>query len=173
MLARKFTTVEMGFYSSVPYLIMMVVILMSGALSDYIIRRGRSERVVRKWFIAIGMLVACLIVPAGFVEDKMTSVWLLTAALLGIGIASPNTWTLTQAVCARPIVGTVSGIQNFGGNLGGIVAPALTGAVVHWTGSFVLPFVVCGLVLVQGVVCYWLMVNTRVEMQLQPASIAR
>jgi hypothetical protein len=28
--------------------------------------------------------------------------------------------------------------------------------------------VVCGLVLVQGVVCYWLMVNTRVEMQLQP-----
>jgi ACS family glucarate transporter-like MFS transporter len=173
MLARKFTTVEMGFYSSVPYLIMMVVILMSGALSDYIIRRGRSERVVRKWFIAIGMLVACLIVPAGFVEDKMTSVWLLTAALLGIGIASPNTWTLTQAVCARPIVGTVSGIQNFGGNLGGIVAPALTGAVVHWTGSFVLPFVVCGLVLVQGVVCYWLLVNTRVEMQLQPASIAR
>lgn len=173
ILARQFTTKEMGFYSSVPYLIMMVVILISGALSDYIIRRGRSERIVRKWFIAVGMLIACLIVPAGFVDDKITSVWLLTVALLGIGVASPNTWTLTQAVCARPIVGTVSGIQNFGGNLGGIVAPALTGAVVHWTGSFVIPFVVCGLVLVQGVLCYWFMVAERVEMQAASAPIAR
>jgi MFS transporter, ACS family, D-galactonate transporter len=160
---RKFTTSEMGFYSSVPYLIMMVIILISGALSDYIIRRGRAERTVRKWFIAVGMLIACLIVPAGLAEDKVTSVWLLTAALGGIGIASPNTWTLTQAVCARPIVGTVSGIQNFGGNLGGIVAPALTGYAVRWTGSFVVPFVICGVILVVGVLCYWLLVSEHVS----------
>jgi MFS family permease len=171
VLGRKFTTAEMGFYSSVPYLIMMVVILISGALSDYIVRRGSSERVVRKWFIAIGMFVACLIVPAGIVEDRVTSVWLLTVALMGIGIASPNTWTLTQVVCARPIVGSVSGIQNFGGNLGGIVAPALTGFAVQWTGSFVIPFLVCGVVLVAGVLCYWLLVSERVEVQ--PGRIAR
>ena len=168
IVGRKFSTAEMGFYSSVPYLMMMVVILMSGALSDYVIRRGRSERAVRKWFIAVGMLVACLIVPAGFVEDRVTSVWLLTAALMGIGIASPNTWTLTQAVCARPIVGTVSGIQNFGGNLGGIVAPALTGYTVSSSGSFGVPFVVCGVVLVAGVLCYWLLVSEHVEMQTEP-----
>ena len=34
VIGRHFTTAEMGFYSSVPYLIMMVVILISGALSD-------------------------------------------------------------------------------------------------------------------------------------------
>lgn len=171
IVGRKFTTAEMGFYSSVPYLIMMVVILMSGALSDYVIRGGRDERAVRKWFIAVGMLVACLIVPAGLVEDRVTSVWLLTAALMGIGIASPNTWTLTQVVCARPIVGTVSGIQNFGGNLGGIVAPALTGYTVSSSGSFGVPFVVCGVVLVVGVLCYWLLVSEHVEMKTQ--AIAR
>jgi nitrate/nitrite transporter NarK len=81
----------------------------------------------------------------------MTSVALLTMALGGIGIASPNTWTLTQAMCARPIVGTVSGIQNFGGNLGGIVAPALTGYTVSATGSFVVSFAVSGAVLLCGV----------------------
>jgi MFS family permease len=166
VIGRKFSTAEMGFYSSVPYLIMMVVILISGALSDAVIRSGRAERTVRKWFIAIGMLVACLIVPAAFVEDRITSVWLLTAALMGIGIASPNTWTLTQVVCARPIVGTVSGIQNFGGNLGGIVAPALTGYALQWTGSFAIPFLVCGGVLVAGVLCYWLMVSDHVEAQI-------
>jgi ACS family glucarate transporter-like MFS transporter len=61
------------------------------------------------------------------VEDKMTSVWLLAVSLCGLGLASPNTWTLTQAVCSKSIVGTVSGIQNFGGNVGGIIAPVLTG----------------------------------------------
>ena len=142
IIARKFTTSETAFYSSVPYLIMMGVILLSGALSDFVVRRGRSERAVRKWFIGIGMCVACLIVPAGLVEDRMSSVALLTMALGGIGIASPNTWTLTQAMCARPIVGTVSGIQNFGGNLGGIVAPALTGYTV--SANRILRRVVCG-----------------------------
>jgi ACS family D-galactonate transporter-like MFS transporter len=163
IIARKFTTTETAFYSSVPYLIMMGVILLSGALSDFVVRRGRSERGVRKWFIGIGMCIACLIVPAGLVEDKMTSVALLTMALGGIGIAAPNTWTLTQAMCARPIVGTVSGIQNFGGNLGGIVAPALTGYTVSATGSFVVSFAVSGCVLLCGVLSYWLLFSTHVE----------
>ena len=170
ILERKFTTAEMGFYSSVPYMIMMVVILISGALSDYLIRRGSPERAVRKWFIAVGLLIACLIVPAGLADDKVTSVWLLTVALGGLGIAAPNTWTLTQAVCARPIVGTVSGIQNFGGNVGGIVAPALTGFAVKWTGSFVVPFVICGVILVLGVLSYWLLISDRVEMQTEPVA---
>jgi MFS family permease len=165
IMERKFSTAEMGLYSSVPYLIMMGVILLSGAASDMLIRRGRAERAVRKWFIVAGLLVGCLIVPAAVVENRLTSVWLLTAALAGLGMTSPNTWALTQAVCARPIVGTVSGLQNFGGNLGGIVAPALTGYTVAATGSFVVAFAVCGVILVIGAVCYWLLVSAPVALQ--------
>ena len=102
---------------------MSVIIVISGALSDWLIRRGYEEKRVRKIFIATGMLVCCLIVPAGFVEDRMTAVWLLFISLSGLGIASPNTWTLTQAVSSKQIVGTVSGIQNTGGNMGAILAP--------------------------------------------------
>ena len=159
VMGRKFSTGEMALYSSMPYLVMMGVILVSGAASDWLIRRGWPEQTVRKGFIATGMSIACLVVPAGLVEDRMTSVWLLTAALGGLGISSPNTWTLTQTVCSRRIVGTVSGLQNFGGNLGGIVAPALTGYTVAATGSFVIAFAVCGAVLVAGVLCYLLLVD--------------
>jgi ACS family glucarate transporter-like MFS transporter len=164
IIGRKFSTAEMGFYSSVPYLIMMVVILVAGAASDWLVRRGWPERPVRKWFIAAGLLIACLIVPAALVEDRIVSVWLMTISLCGLGIASPNTWTLTQTVCARPIVGTVSGIQNFGGNLGGILAPALTGYTVGVTKSFVLAFTISGAILVGGVLCYWLLISHRVDM---------
>jgi MFS family permease len=153
-LERKFTPKEMGVYSAVPYLLMSVIILAAGASSDYLIRRGYDEVRVRKTFIVAGLLFGCLIVPAGLVEDKMTAVWLLTISLSGLGLCSPNTWTLTQAVCSKNLVGTVSGIQNFGGNLGGFIAPALTGYIAHRTQSFSLALSITGALLVVGILSY-------------------
>jgi len=108
-------------------------------------------------------LVGCLIVPAGMVEDKMSAVWLLTISLSGLGIASPNTWALTQAVSSKGIVGTVSGIQNTGGNIGAILAPLLTGFIAHLTGSFALALGLCGVILVGGIIAYLLLVEDKVE----------
>jgi ACS family glucarate transporter-like MFS transporter len=146
-LERKFTAGEIGFWTSVPFLMMSAVILFSGAISDSLIKRGYPEIPVRKALIIIGLTFALLIVPAGLVEDRILSGWLISISLCGLGISAPNTWTLTQAVCARNLVGTVSGIQNFGGNVGGIMAPALTGFIVHKTQSFSLAFTISGIVL--------------------------
>ena len=101
--------------------------------------------------------------PSSLIQHKMTAVWLLTISLCGLGIASPNTWTLTQAVCQKKIVGTVSGIQNFGGNLGGILAPALTGFIAHITNSFALALGLVGVVLVIGMYAYWFLISDAVE----------
>lgn len=160
---RKFTKTEMAFYSSTPYILMSVVIVLSGMLSDWLVRRGYSEKLIRKSFCCIGLAVGCLIVPAGMVADKMTAVALLTISLCGLGICSPNTWTLTQATCEKKIVGTVSGIQNFGGNLGGILAPFLTGYIAHKTGSFVIALGIVGVVCVIGILSYWFLIDEKVE----------
>jgi MFS family permease len=162
-LERHFTPAQMAFHSSVPFLVMSVVIVLSGIVTDRLIAAGFSELRVRKTFIAVGFAIAMAIVPAGLVEDNGTSVWLLVLSLSGIGVAAPNTWSLTQACCTKRIVGTVSGIQNFGGNVGGIIAPWLTGAIAHRTGSFVPAFVLCGFLLVGGTLAYWLLMNERVE----------
>jgi len=159
VLERQFTPQEMGVYSAAPYLPMSVIILLSGVLSDWLVRGGFAERRVRKIFIVVGLAIGCLIVPAGMVTNKITAVWLLTISLCGLGICSPNTWTLTQSVCNKKIVGTVSGIQNFGGNVGGILAPALTGFIAHATDSFALAFALCGVILVVGIFAYWFLVS--------------
>jgi len=163
VLERHFSTQEMAFYSSVPYVAMSVIILLSGMASDWLIRRGHSEAPVRKLFICVGLLVACAIVPAGLVADKTTAVWLLTISLCGLGVSAPNTWALTQAVCAKSLVGTTSGIQNFGGNLGGILAPAVTGYIAHVTGSFATALSLTGVILVGGILAYWLLISKRVD----------
>lgn len=162
-LERHFTPAEMAFYSSVPFVVMSVVILLSGIATDRLIASGFQEVRVRKTFIAIGFAIAAAIVPAGLVHDNGAAVWLLMTSLCGLGIAAPNTWSLTQACCAKRLVGTVSGIQNFGGNIGGIIAPWLTGAIAHRTGSFAPAFALCGFVLAGGALAYWLLMNDKVE----------
>jgi ACS family glucarate transporter-like MFS transporter len=159
-----FTKKEMGVLNAIPLVAMSVIIVISGGLSDWLIRRGYEEKRVRKIFIAVGMLICCLVVPAGFVEDRMTAVWLLSISLSGLGVASPNTWALTQAVSSKKIVGTVSGIQNFGGNVGAALAPMVTGFIAHFTGSFAMALALCGVILVAGVIVFWFVVDEKVEL---------
>jgi len=166
-LERHFTPAQMAFHSSVPFLVMSIVIVLSGIAADRMIASGFHELRVRKAFIAVGFAIALAIVPAGLVEDNNTSVWLLLVSLCGIGVASPNTWSITQACCSKRLVGTISGIQNFGGNVGGIIAPWLTGAIAHRTGSFAPAFVLCGFLLVGGTLAYWLLMNEKVTESLR------
>jgi MFS family permease len=162
-LERHFTPAQMAFHASVPFLVMSVVIVLSGIASDRLIASGFREVRVRKAFIAAGFGIALAIVPAGLVHDNATSLWLLSTSLCGLGLAVPNTWSLTQACCTKRVVGTVSGIQNFGGNVGGIIAPWLTGAIAYRTGSFAAAFVLCGFLLVGGALAYWLLMNDIVD----------
>ena len=163
-LERHFTPAQMAFHASVPFLVMSVVIVLSGFATDRLIAAGFGELRVRKTFIAIGFAIALAIVPAGLVHDNATSVWLLLTSLCGIGVAAPNTWSITQACCSKQLVGTVSGIQNFGGNVAGIIAPWLTGAIAYRTGSFAAAFAVCGFILVGGALAYWLLMNETVSL---------
>ncbi|HEU4387176.1 MAG TPA: MFS transporter [Blastocatellia bacterium] len=162
-LERKFTPEEMGMLGSMPFLVMAAIIVVSGMVSDWLVRRSGDERRIRKLLIVVGLGIGCLIVPAGFVADRNTAVVLLTISLAGLGICSPNTWTLTQAVCERRIVGTVTGIQNFGGNLGGILAPALTGFIAHSTDSFAMALGLTGAILFGGTLAYWFLISGNVE----------
>jgi len=162
-LERHFTPAQMAFHASVPFLVMSVVIVLSGIASDRLIASGFREVRVRKAFIATGFGIALAIVPAGLVHDNATSLWLLSTSLCGLGLAVPNTWSLTQACCTKRVVDTVSGIQNFGGNVGGIIAPWLTGAIAYRTGSFAAAFVLCGFLLVGGALAYWLLMNDIVD----------
>lgn len=164
-LERGFTTKEMAFFSSVPYLIAFFVALTTGALSDWFVRRGKNEPLVRKLFMMAGMTGAGLIVPAGMVTDKMTAVFLLSAAVCSLSISGIAAWAFLQSMCERRIVGTVGGLQNFFGNLGGTVAPALSGFIAKTTGSFALAMGLTGILLSLGIAAYWWMARDYVGLE--------
>ncbi|USK31257.1 hypothetical protein LIT32_26705 (plasmid) [Bacillus sp. CMF21] len=49
-------------------------------------------------------------------------------------------------IASRRVVSSVSALQNFGGNIGGAFAPALTGILYAWTGSFQSPLILTGVI---------------------------
>jgi len=163
MLERRFSLQQTAIYGSLPVLCMSVMIPISGLLSDRLVAKGHGELRVRKTLLAIGLMVSCLMVPAGLVKDSYACIWLLTLSLTGLGIATPNTWTLTTAIAPANSVGTLAGIQNLAGNVGGILAPALTGYIAHVTGSFAMALMFTGGLLVVGAMAYVFMVPGKIS----------
>lgn len=171
-LERGFNAREMAVFSSIPYIAGFIVGLSAGFLSDWFVRRGYRELPVRKTFMTAGMAVGCLVVPAGLVADKMTAVWLFGTALCGLSISGVSSWVVTQAVCEKRIVGTTCGLQNFVGNLPGLIAPALTGYIAHTTGSFALAMGLTGALLAAGIAAYWWLVAERVTLRRDESNIS-
>src|SRR5258708_20043474 len=94
-LERHFSPTQMAFHSTVPFLVMSVVIVLSGLATDRLIAAGFREVPVRKTFIAVGFAIALAIVPAGLVHDNCTSVWLFATSLFRPPPPPPNPLNLT------------------------------------------------------------------------------
>jgi len=70
-------------------------------------------------------------------------------------------------VVPKEFVATASGMQNLGGNIGGALAPAVTGIIVQQTGSFAAGFVLTGVILIAGILCYWILISPKASEALQ------
>ena len=70
------------------------------------------------------------------------SILMVVLATVGYGICSSNVWAITQTLAGPQAAGRWTGVQNFMGNLAGMVAPALTGKIVDLTGEFFWPFLI-------------------------------
>ena len=110
---------------------------------------------VRKTFAAVGLLLcAALLLPAGLVANRHLALGFLVAACIALGLFTSNVWAITQTLAGREAAGRWTGIQNFIGNLGGVVSPIVAGHIVQKMGSFFLAFGVAAVVLVLGAVAY-------------------
>jgi MFS family permease len=136
IMGRGFTIMKMGWYASWPWLAGFVAQPLVGFASDWLIRRGVSITVSRKTIIIGMQLVAVSAVLAGYVDDAMTAVWLLTLSVACESAATSILWTTCTDVAPPVAAGSLAGIMNTAGALAGILAPTVTGFLVKSTGSF-------------------------------------
>jgi len=160
ILERKMTLLQSGIAGALPFCMGLLGTLGGGWLADYLIQHGVSTTVSRKSIIAGGLSGATvLVITAAYVEQSWLSVTLLTFCVGSLRLATGSVNSLPIDLAPRLMVGALTGIQNFFGNIGGLLAPIVTGYLVNATGSFALSFVVAGGMALFGAVSYVLIVG--------------
>ena len=92
-----------------------------------------------------------------------------------LGISASNTWAITQTLAGPQASGKWTGMQNFLGNLAGVVASALTGLVVDRTGRFFWAFIITAVIASLGSLSWIFIVGAlqQVDWSIRPPRLAQ
>ncbi|MFP3558438.1 MFS transporter [Paraburkholderia sp. SIMBA_049] len=161
--ARGMTMMEMGWMASLPLLTSIIVEILAGWASDRVYASGKlSLTATRKLFLVVGLVMASSIGFAAFADSAAMAVLLLCIAKSGTTVAASQVWALPGDVAPPNAVSMVAGVQNTVSNIGGVVGPIVTGAIVGATGSFV-PALVFSSVLIGIAILNYLFLLGKVE----------
>ena len=155
---RHFTILRAGFFSSLPYFVFGASEPLGGWIADRLTAHGWDQTRTRKGIVTVAFLTGLLLIPASRVQNANTAIWLLAGASL-VGLATGNLLVILQCCCPPEDVGLWTGFENFFGNLGGVLAPLITGLLISRTGSYAPGFMLATIVLLGGIVCYWFIVG--------------
>ena len=143
---RNFSMDQMAVVMGAAYIICALVAASCGWLSDRWIAAGATPTLVRKGFTSIGMAGAAIfVVPCVLADPRVARVMVILVAA-SLGVSSSNVWAITQTLAGPRAAGRWTGIENFVGNLGGALAPALTGLVLGRTGHYFWAFAITAVV---------------------------
>jgi MFS transporter, ACS family, D-galactonate transporter len=147
---RHLSIVSMAKIGGSAYILAACMAVLSGQLSDRWINAGATPTRVRKTFVAGGMTGAGIFLLCAALSPTPFSVVLLTLGIICQSIGSSNVWAITQTLAGPYAAGRWTGLQNFVGNLSGMIGPALTGVVLERTGHFYWPFAIVTAIALMG-----------------------
>ena len=153
---------DSAIYASLPFLAMAVCSPLGGFISD-ILTRHLGKWAGRCGVGVVGMGGAAIWIAIGTQAESAQLCSIALACGVGMQYLSQSTyWAVTADIAGRS-AGTVSGVMNMGGQLGGALTSILTPWIAGsfgWTVSFLTPALLCGI----GAIC-WAFVNpnSRIE----------
>jgi len=156
---------SVGFLASVPFFGGIIGAFLGGYISKLLVDKGIATPLnAKRATISVSALLggAALMIAPFFTGLGETLVLLF----IGMGMlssVSANGWALPGDVAPSSMVGSVGGIQNFGGYFAGSLSPLITGMIADATGSYALAFVSGGFIAACSAICYWFIVRTPIE----------
>jgi sugar phosphate permease len=151
--ARNFTLLKVGLFASLPLFAGVIGDTVGGLATDYLLKRTGNTKFARRSVAIAGMLGCCVfIVPAALTADAYVAVYCLTAAMFFLECTIGPSWAVPMDTGGK-YSGTVSGMMNMAGNIGGALSPLVFGILVQ-LGSWQAPFIVAAGLLILGS-CVW------------------
>jgi MFS transporter, ACS family, D-galactonate transporter len=173
VMERNMTVLRSGIIGALPFLVGMLGTLGGGWLGDYMIKRGISTTVSRKSILGTGLIGATvLVVAAAFARETWLAVTLLTVSVGSLRLVTASGNAISIDLAPPSLVGSLASIQNFFGNIGGLLAPIVTGYILQSTGSFVGALVAAGGMALFGALSYLFLVGKLETYTLEPGIIS-
>lgn len=123
---RGLDFIKSGYLASVPFLAACAGLLLSGFVSDRLVRQGTSVSIARKTPIIFGLLLSTSIIGANYTNDTAMVIFFLALAFFGSGMALIS-WVFVSLLSPKHLVGLTGGVFNFMGNLASIIVPIVIG----------------------------------------------
>lgn len=150
-MSRGFSIMQSGIYTALPYGFAILFCVAFSYLSDRLLDSSTPHSGARRNAVALGNLATAAVLLIPFASSINTVVVLLTIGLTFSGASQSWNFALTNDLLREHNdVGRAFAFLTLGGNSFGILAPIVTGYLVSSTGSFTLPFIICGVLAVLG-----------------------
>jgi sugar phosphate permease len=155
--ARHLTAVDARLLTSLPLWAMVVGNTVGGLATDWLLHKTGRTRFARRSVAIVGMLgCAGFILLAALVEDAHAAVYCLTGAAFCLECTIGPSWSVPMDT-AGEYSGTVSGMMNMAGNIGGALSPVVFGYLAdagYWHAQFVVAATL--LILGAAIWAFWL-----------------
>lgn len=126
--------ITMSKMAGIPWLLMFILIMAGGAISDRILSSGQSRFVARASIAIAGFVVFGIsLYFAVSAQTLPLNIFWMSLCLNGIGLSMVMSWASATDI-GRNFSGTVSGWMNLWGNIGAMLSPILAGYLAQFLG---------------------------------------
>jgi MFS family permease len=163
---RHLKILSSGWITGLTYGIAAVGSVIAARISDRVLKRSDVLRGGRRKAVAAVLLLALPLLALPWITSIPLVVALVSWVLIMDTAAITLNWALTSdLIVDKASSGRAFSLTGVGGNVFGLLAPIVTGYLVDWTGSYTVPFLVAGALLLVGAGVTWTMSRNA----LQPA----
>jgi MFS family permease len=162
--ARGLSMMSMGIFASFPMLMGAAGDALGGWLSDRLWKWTGNAKLARRSVPIFGLVMAALLMtPGAMVHSPNAAIALLTGGMFGLEIAVGAYWAVCLDI-GHDSAGSAAGMMSSLGNAGSAISPLIVGAIVQYTGSWILSFEIASLLLLVGA-ALWMGIDPEVSLE--------
>ncbi|WP_264478989.1 MFS transporter [Lichenihabitans sp. PAMC28606] len=157
---RHFTIGKTGLLASIPFAFGILGGVLGGRVVDLLARRGVDPINSRKIPMAIALVLTGVFTAIAAVSPSdVVAIGCISASLFLVYLCSSAAWAMASVAAPANCTASIGALQNFGGYIGGALAPTITGFIAQATGRFSPALLTGAVIAVVAAAGYWMLIE--------------